>query len=125
MSSSVSSRHSYNPSRTAIAISVAGPPGTACPPPDEVTDIRLQDVQGPFPPRIGGHRPAGAQRAQPGRDLVGEFLIVFQDEQRGRDLLRLGGKFGVPKERLGQQDGPLVIGQLSLPGAHNTIMPAG
>jgi len=77
------------------------------------------------PPRIDGHRPARAQRPQLGRDLVGELLIVFHDQQRGRDLLRLGDQLGVPKEQLGQQDGTLVIGQPSFPGAHSTIMPPG
>ncbi len=33
----------------------------------------------PSPPRNDGHRPAGAQRPQPGRDLVDELLIVFRD----------------------------------------------
>jgi hypothetical protein len=65
------------------------------------------------------------QRPQPGRDLVGELLIVFHDEQRGRDLLRLGDQLRVPEEQLGQQDGSLVIGQLLLPGAHYTIMRPG
>ena len=56
-------------------------------------------------------------------DLVGE--LVFHDQQRGRDLLRLGDQLRVPEEQLGQQDGTLVIGQPSLPGAHRTIMPPG
>jgi len=44
---------------------------------------------------------------------------------RGRDLLRLGDQLRVPEEQLGQQEGSLVIGQLSLPGAHDTIMRPG
>jgi hypothetical protein len=72
-------------------------------------------------PSIDGHRPARAQRPQPCRDLVDELLIVFHDQQRGRDLLRLGDQVRVPEEQLGQQDGTLVIGQ-PLPGAHGTIM---
>jgi hypothetical protein len=65
------------------------------------------------------------QRPQPGRDRVGELLIVFHDQQRGRDLLRLGDQFRVPKEQLGQQNGTLGIGQPSSPRAHSTIMPPG
>jgi hypothetical protein len=64
-------------------------------------------------------------RPQLGRYLVGEFLIVFHDQQRGRDLLCLGDQLGVPEEQLGQQDGTLVIRQPSSPGTHTTIMPPG
>jgi hypothetical protein len=78
--------------------------------PGEVIDVRLQDVQNPCLPGIDGHRPAGAQPPQPGRDLVGELLIVFHDQQRGRDLLRLDDQLRMPKKQLGQQGGSLVIG---------------
>jgi len=100
-------------------------PGAAFLSPHEITNVRLEDIQDPSPLRIDGHRPARAQRPQLGRDLVGELLIVFHDQQRGRDLLRLGDQLRVPKEQLGQQDGTLVIGQPSFPGAHSTIMPPG
>ena len=55
----------------------------------------------------------------------GQLLIVFYDQERGRDLLCLGNELRVPEEQLGQQDGTLSIGQPSLPGTHSTIMPPG
>jgi hypothetical protein len=36
------------------------PPGTALLSPGEVIDVWLENVQGPCPPGIDGHRPAGA-----------------------------------------------------------------
>jgi hypothetical protein len=79
MSSSVSSRHPCNPSKMAIAMSAAAHRAPRSFRPGEVIDVRLQGVQDPCLPGIDGHRPAGAQRPQPGRDLVGELLIVFHD----------------------------------------------
>src|SRR6266705_798763 len=70
-------------------------------------------------PRQHGDRDIG------GRTPVAEFLFVFHDQQRGRDLLRLGGQLRVPKEQLGQQDRTLVIRQPWFPGAHLTIMSPG
>ncbi len=61
------------------------------------------------------------QRSQPGRNLIDEFLIVHDEQLRG-DLFRLGGQFRMPEEQLGQQNRPLVIRQLPLPGTHSTIV---
>jgi len=95
------------------------------PVPWTVERIRLEDAEDPSLLRIDGYRIAGTQRPQPGGDLVGELLVIIHDQQRGRYLPRLGDQFGVPEEQLRQQDRPLVIGQPSLPGTHDTIMPPG
>ena len=100
MSSSVSSRH--RTARPARRSRFGGrSPGAAFLSPGEVIDVRLEDIQDSSAPRFDGHRPARPQRPQPGRDLVGEFLIVFRDQQRGCDLLRIGGQLRVPEEQFG------------------------
>ncbi len=54
---------------------------------------------------------------------IGAELTEMADTRRGTMIC--GDQFRVSEEQLGQHDRLLVIGQPSLPGTHNTIMPPG